>query len=332
MHRSTLLAPALLVLVSCGGGAAWKPVAVPAIPVPPGPPPPAAPVAATPAPPKPTAHPIDGKLAEAAATEAPLLSRKSSCAKGTCKLAHLVPDDVKPAKEDKSPGLVWEEVIGKGATLVVPRDTDVDLLGVVVRGEVTVAGDGEKGAPKPLGVWHAFRAPGAGLSLKAPSAEARVVLVAATSGEPIAAAVEKLGAKGGNVGWKTRPSPLATVDLAAKEDLAWGGGAYHARLGFEGDGSPRASLGVLFLSKDAPVAEHAHDAQWEHLAMLDGAGQLVLEEAGKASPLEVKDGTVASVPPGTKHAWKPAGTDLFLGIQVYTPPGPEQRFKTLAGK
>ena len=33
-----------------------------------------------------------------------------------------------------------------------------------------------------------------------------------------------------------------------------------------------------------------------------------------------------------RHAWKPSGKAPFLAIQVLAPPGPEQRFKTLAGK
>lgn len=334
MHRPTSLrlaslSPALLLLLAaCGGGSEWKPVAVSAIPVLPGPAPAADPAAEAAPPPKPAAAPIDGKLAAAMGAEAPALSRASSCAKGTCKLTQLVPDDVRPAKGDLSPGLVWEQALGKGATLAVPRNADVDLLGIVLRGEVTLAGDGEKQAdPKPLGVWQAFRAPGAGLTLKAATAEARVVLVVATSGEPVAAAIEKQGAKGGAVVWKTRPSPIGRVDLAAQPDLAWGGGAYHVRLGFEEGGSPRASLEVLLFSKDAPIAEHTHDGQWEHLAVLDGAGKLVME-----APAELKDGTVTSVSPGTKHAWQPAGTDPLLAVQVYTPSGPEQRFKKFAGQ
>ena len=44
----------------------------------------------------------------------------------------------------------------------------------------------------------------------------------------------------------------------------------------------------------------------------------------------IRAGALASVPPGMPHGWKPAGKAPLLAIQVYAPPGPEQRFKKLA--
>jgi hypothetical protein len=36
------------------------------------------------------------------------------------------------------------------------------------------------------------------------------------------------------------------------------------------------------------------------------------------------------VPPDTKHAWKPDPGSKLVAIQMYDPPGPEQRFVALA--
>ncbi len=55
-----------------------------------------------------------------------------------------------------------------------------------------------------------------------------------------------------------------------------------------------------------------------------------VREMALASPVKVVDGSIFAVPPATKHAFKAAGTDPTLAIQVYSPPGPEQRFKKLA--
>jgi mannose-6-phosphate isomerase-like protein (cupin superfamily) len=82
----------------------------------------------------------------------------------------------------------------------------------------------------------------------------------------------------------------------------------------------------MILSKDAPVAEHVHDKEVECLAILRGDGDLIL--AGEPHPLG--PGKVTCIPAGAKHAWKPKGTAPLVAIQLYSPAGPEQRFKKLA--
>jgi quercetin dioxygenase-like cupin family protein len=220
---------------------------------------------------------------------------------------------------------MWEQDLAKGAMLEAPR-SETDLLGVVLAGTVTVDDTEKPSASEPLGPWHAFRAPGGGVQLKAGDSDARVVLVVATTGGPLAAEIDKYAAHWKEGAWKTRPAPIARADLGAAKDLGWGAGAYHARIAFEAESSPHASLGVLLLSADAPVPEHTHPNEWEYLAMLRGAG--TFEQAG--NPSEAHAGSIFVVSPGTKHAWKPSGDEPVVGIQCYTPPGPEQRFKKLA--
>ena len=123
-----------------------------------------------------------------------------------------------------------------------------------------------------------------------------------------------------------------SVNLAEAKDLAWGGGALHARIGFEGSGQ-RASLGVLMVSKDAPVAQHRHDTSWEILVALRAEGTLKRADSAESTelaPVDVSDGMVVAIPKNTLHGWQPSGTKALVALQLYLPPGPEQRFKKLA--
>ena len=71
------------------------------------------------APPSPPA-PIDGALP----AEAPHgLDRRAECVKEGCTLAHIVPDEVRPALSDGAPVVVWEQVIGERASVVFSRAT-----------------------------------------------------------------------------------------------------------------------------------------------------------------------------------------------------------------
>jgi mannose-6-phosphate isomerase-like protein (cupin superfamily) len=137
-----------------------------------------------------------------------------------------------------------------------------------------------------------------------------------------------------------RGADVETVDLVTTQDLSWAHGAVHARIAFEGPRSPRASLGVLLASDDAPVAEHLHDGAWEVLAALSAAGRLHVPAQsvpGVSAPLEARDRTVTAgsivyVPAGVRHGWVPDGTRPLIAVQVYAPAGPEQRFRGLAGR
>jgi mannose-6-phosphate isomerase-like protein (cupin superfamily) len=135
------------------------------------------------------------------------------------------------------------------------------------------------------------------------------------------------GTVAGKVAWQKRPAEVKSIELDKQPDLSWGDGAYHVRLGFE-DGS--AALETLMCSKNAAVKEHAHDKEWEILAVLSGEGKLVRKPGGKTEEVPIAPGTLAANPPGVLHSYVPAGTSPLVAIQLYTPPGPEQRFKKLA--
>jgi hypothetical protein len=183
-----------------------------------------------------------------------------------------------------------------------------------------------------LAGWGAFRAPGAGVAVVASEGPARVVLAIAGEGVPIAetAALLKDRKTLKKVAWNTRPAAIETVDLNTVSDLSWGKGAMHARIGFEGG---RASFGILLASKDAPVAPHVHETSWEILAPLWAEGTAKRAFAAgsqEMSDIPMSDGTVVAIAKGTLHAWVPGGKKPLLAVQMYLPPGPEQRFKKLA--
>jgi len=267
---------------------------------------------------------IDGKLPAAPPT---VLSRSHQCAQKVCALAKLLPDSAfakgAPSGSD-APGALWLEDIAAGSSVTLPRDHRVDVLGVLLAGDALVSGD-EGGAALKLEHWTGFRAPGAGLVVKAGNDGAKLVLGVAASKGTLAEAMSDLDKKAWEVRWKKRSSPLAQVSLAEAKDLAWGGGAYHVRLAF-GDATPiPGSLGTLLMSPDGGVKEHAHDS-WEHIAILQGAGSMRVD--GK--DYEVKAGSVFDLAPGEKHSFTPAKTTPLLAIQMYTPSGAEQRFVKLA--
>lgn len=333
--RSSIVLALALSLAGCGSGAAWAPPPSPSIPA--GPraeerrkpaapaPQEAAPAAAAPAAPE----PIPGDLP--ADLDAKLITH-ATCNDRDCLVPGLYPAGA--AADGGAPAAVWShDLPDKGSSITFPRHSGVDLYGVVLRGKVRVKPLEPGARTADLAPWGAFRAPGAGVAVVAEGGAARLVLAVAGDGAPIAetAALLKERKTLKQVAWRARPAPIETTDLRAAADLAWGKGAMHARLGFEGG---RASFGILLASKDAPVPPHLHDTSWEILAPLwaDGTARRASAPGAQEEMTEmpVTDGAVVAMPKGTLHAWVPGGKKPLLAVQMYLPPGPEQRFKKLA--
>lgn len=83
------------------------------------------------------------------------------------------------------------------------------------------------------------------------------------------------------------------------------------------------SAELLSLAPGASIAEHVHAKETELLYVLDGSGTLTVN--GDALP--VTPTTVTQIPAGAKHAFTVAPGAAFRAVQLYTPGGPEQRFK-----
>ena len=85
-------------------------------------------------------------------------------------------------------------------------------------------------------------------------------------------------------------------------------------------GTPLAAS-ILELPAGAKVPEHVHAGETEMLYVLEGSGTMTI--AGQE--IAVSPTSVIQIPPNTKHAF--AASANVRALQIYTPPGPEQRFK-----
>lgn len=124
---------------------------------------------------------------------------------------------------------------------------------------------------------------------------------------------------------RDKPAPIKKI-IRAKEapELKFAGGAMAVHLDVGTKVSPTLYLGRL--EGTASVPEHTHPGAWEIVAAIEANGTFVLDGTeGKLGPKQV-----VMVPPGAKHAWKPETGSKLVAIQLYSPPGPEQRFVQLS--
>jgi mannose-6-phosphate isomerase-like protein (cupin superfamily) len=326
----------LVTLTACGGKGAAAPESTPVATTPPvastpadagDSPAPTAAASTAPADTSPPPEPIAPALPIDLGTKVPPFPHRAVSAPKVPAFARgavPVPEGLASQVDPTLPFFAWEQVMPPGVVLTFLKNAGLDLYVVLFDGEVSIKAADIEGKQKRLWRWNAARVPGLGamVECKEPT-RAIFVLVTNTPG----ATLGQAGTPGQKVDWSKRAAPVTSVELDKQPDLAWGGGAYHARIGFE-DGT--ASLGTLMASKNAPVRQNVHDHEWEILAVLSGDGTLVRMPAGKEDDVPIAAGTFASIPPGVPHAYRPAGTSPLLAVQLFLPPGPEQRFKKLA--
>ncbi|HZO14368.1 MAG TPA: hypothetical protein VFB62_13945 [Polyangiaceae bacterium] len=274
---------------------------------------PAPPQPAQPEPDKPAPSPPAPVAAKLPADMVAKLEHHAICAPKSCASDRLYPPATQP--EPQSPAAMWSQVIESGAKLRISPSARADLYGVVISGSVSVESD----KTIELAAWRAFHAPNAGVTL---SGNGSLVMALATDGEPVRKAIA------GREPVKVTPGAVEVVDLDAQIELRWAKGKARARLGFE---SGRASFGLLMSDADAPVPEHDHPKSWEVIALLRADGRFKRgDKPGEGE--EVTAGRVVAVPIAVRHAWAPSGKQELFAVQMYLPPGPEQRFKEMAAK
>jgi quercetin dioxygenase-like cupin family protein len=83
----------------------------------------------------------------------------------------------------------------------------------------------------------------------------------------------------------------------------------------------QASLITLELEAGAAVPPHVHAGETEILYLLGGGGTMTV---GGVS-LPVSEDSVIQIPPGVEHSF--TASEATVALQLYTPAGPEQRFK-----
>lgn len=119
-------------------------------------------------------------------------------------------------------------------------------------------------------------------------------------------------------------SEKTVLRAGAAPELTWANGQMHAHLDVGREVSPEAYVGRL--SGTASVAEHTHPGAWEVLAAVEAAGTFTIDGVDhRLGPRQV-----IAIPPDTRHAWKADPGSRLVAIQLYDPPGPEQRFLGLA--
>jgi len=118
---------------------------------------------------------------------------------------------------------------------------------------------------------------------------------------------------------RAAPRAAAPVILPAAGAKTFGPATIFADADTIHDKSLAAS--ILVLPATGKVPEHVHAGETELLYILAGSGTMTV--AGVE--LAVTPTSVVQIPKNTKHAF--TATTLVRAVQIYTPGGPEQRFK-----
>ncbi len=137
-------------------------------------------------------------------------------------------------------------------------------------------------------------------------------------------------AKGGATTWhsgklpKRGPKPMVR-SVADVSPLSILGGKGDVRILFDEaiTKDKAAYLGALTAQPGAVVPLHRHSDSSEYIFVIEGAAEMSV--AGRVIP--VSAGDAVQIPPGVEHGVKFTGVGSFKALQLYTPAGPEQRFK-----
>lgn len=124
---------------------------------------------------------------------------------------------------------------------------------------------------------------------------------------------------------QARVRPLRATSVRTTPPLPALGGKLrvHILLDADGAGARHGGLSVLDGDADLVVPSHRHPDSAEILLIESGSGVMRVGERA----FRVRPGAALYVPPGVLHSLEGDGAAPFRAIQVYTPSGPEQRFR-----
>lgn len=114
---------------------------------------------------------------------------------------------------------------------------------------------------------------------------------------------------------------VEVVNRETHHALPFAGGKLRVKI-FYDEASGHGAFSLLDADADLSVPEHVHETSAEVLFIESGNGTMILGEERFA----IEPGRVIYVPPNTNHGYV-AGTEPMRALQVYAPPGPEQRFR-----
>lgn len=164
-----------------------------------------------------------------------------------------------------------------------------------------------------------FVAKGAVRKLSATGAAVHAVIVAVPGGREGSARAGALPTREVSEWKEPPPGPIHLPAAAAKSYPRAGGSV--AIFAEPATIKARSLAGsVLELPAGAAIPEHVH-GESELLYILSGTGTMTV----KGVPLAITATSVVQIPPNTKHAF--TATTPVRAVQIYTPAGPEQKFK-----
>jgi mannose-6-phosphate isomerase-like protein (cupin superfamily) len=119
--------------------------------------------------------------------------------------------------------------------------------------------------------------------------------------------------------------PAFVVATASRPALRSPDGLAEVRILIDPAESPDAPayLGRGTFRPGAAVAEHVHEGSTEILYLLEGEGRMTIE----GQEVAVRAGDAVRVPRGARHSFRVTGDRPVEALQLYVPPGPEERFK-----
>ncbi len=275
----------------------------------------------------PALPPIEPMVEGAQASSAQLANRAAAQPSASLQAGVLPPADAarryrldqQLVARHNAPSPVMMEVMTLDGRSGFGRDRHVTLLLLLLAGEAVVEDDA--GGSWSMRRWSALQVPGAGVTLRAQQAQMWLAFVG-DGEQPLYS----------DRPWQQRPAAITQRQLDEVAPLSWAGGRMHARIGFE---QGPASLSLLYGGAKVGVPPHRHPDSWEVIRLLQTSGSFrhgVAPDGGLSDGLSkaLTGGTVVAVEPPLEHTFEPDGKTPLFAVQLYVPPGPEQRFKQLA--
>ncbi len=204
-----------------------------------------------------------------------------------------------------------------------PASPCQDVLTLVREGELSAVGSGIAPPQAPSTIYGGdavrFGPEGDGLLLNQSERPARTI-VAFVTGDGDAPCSEFEPSRADPL-----VAPIRMGSVRSTPELTALGGALRVRilLDVDGAGARHGGLSVLDADADVVVPEHRHPISAEILFVEQGSGIMRLGDRS----VRVRPGVALYVPPGVLHSYRGDGGEPLRAIQVYSPSGPEQRFR-----
>jgi len=199
-----------------------------------------------------------------------------------------------------------------------------DVLVLVREGELRAVGTGIAPPQAPSTIYGGdavrFGPEGDGLLQNLSDQRARTIVAIVTGADGSSCADDAV-----SVAPDPLVGPIRMSSVRSTPVLSVANGAMQVRILLDADsaGARHGGLSVLDADADMVVPEHRHPESAEVLFVEQGGGVLTLE----GRQVAVRAGAAIYVPPGALHSFRGDGGERFRAIQVYTPSGPEQRFR-----